>query len=257
MDGFAVSLNGVSKGYRLGEQEIHALNDLDLGVGAGSAVAITGPSGSGKSTLLHVVGAMDTVDRGVISTGEFVVTSLTRKEQVSYRRKIGFVFQRFHLLPALTALDNVIAPLIPQKVDFDKFARGRELLDAVGLGDRAKSLPSELSGGQQQRVAIARALVNSPRLLLAEPTGNLDSNTGTEILNLIFELRAARGPTVLIATHDPIVAGRCDRTVVLRDGVLVDDTRPADQEVRPDDRTKWASPEAHRRRLWARRANPE
>ncbi|HEX2240429.1 MAG TPA: ATP-binding cassette domain-containing protein, partial [Actinomycetota bacterium] len=133
-------------------------------------------------------------------------------------------FQRFHLLPALTVLDNVVAPLLPYRTQFDKFAKAGELLAATGLGDRSGSLPSRLSGGQAQRVAIARALINDPGLLLAdEPTGNLDSTTGAEILELLLQLRDDRGMTVVVATHDPVVASRCDRIVRLRDGKVVED----------------------------------
>jgi putative ABC transport system ATP-binding protein len=149
------------------------------------------------------------------------VTRLSLPEQVAYRRSIGFVFQRFHLLPALSVLDNVLAPVLPYRVAFDKRGRARELLSAVGLDARESSLPSRLSGGQQQRVAIARALINQPRLLLAdEPTGNLDSNTGQAILELLLELRHRHGMTILIATHDRDVARRCDEAIHLRDGRL-------------------------------------
>ncbi|MBA3736831.1 MAG: ABC transporter ATP-binding protein, partial [Actinobacteria bacterium] len=177
-----------------------------------------------KSTLLHLVGAMDAADEGEIVVGDRRVTSLSRGEQVEYRRRIGFVFQRFHLLPALTALDNVLAPVLPYKTEFDKDSRGRELLAAVRLGDRENALPSELSGGEQQRVAIARALVNDPILLLAdEPTGNLDSQTSSEIVELLLEVRRARAMTVFIGTHDALVASRCDRIVRLLDGRIVDE----------------------------------
>jgi putative ABC transport system ATP-binding protein len=163
--------------------------------------------------------------------GEFAVTSLDRRAQVAYRRTIGFVFQRFHLLPALTALDNVAAPLLPYATEFDKFERAAELLAAVGLEGREESLPSRLSGGEQQRVAIARALINDPQLLLAdEPTGNLDSQTGTEIMELLLQLRAQRGMTVIVATHNPLVATRCDRVVRLLDGRVVDQVDVAERE---------------------------
>jgi ABC-type antimicrobial peptide transport system, ATPase component len=219
MAGADVELDGVSKRYRAGDQEIVALLDVSLEVEAGLVIAISGPSGSGKSTLLHVIGAMDSPDEGTIRCGEFEVSSLSAREQVAYRRRIGFVFQRFLLLPALSVLDNVIAPVMPFKVDFDKVERGRELLAAVGLVDRADSLPSKLSGGQQQRVAIARALINDPLLLLAdEPTGNLDSTTGTEIVELILQLREERGMTVLVATHDENVASRSDKVIRISDG---------------------------------------
>ncbi len=234
MAGFAVLVDGVSKSYMLGDQVLHALDKVSFDIVAEEALAITGPSGSGKSTLLHVIGAMDSVDEGVIKSDEFEVTSLSRKQQVAYRRRIGFVFQRFHLLPALTALDNVAAPLLPQRVSFDKHGRAQELLAAVGLKGRERSLPSELSGGQQQRVAIARALVGSPGLVLAdEPTGNLDSAMGEEIIDLLLSTREQRGLTVIVATHDTQVAQKCDRIVSLTDGTLVDDTAWRGNGTRP------------------------
>ncbi|HJQ74826.1 MAG TPA: ABC transporter ATP-binding protein, partial [Gaiellaceae bacterium] len=217
--GAGVEMRGVSKRYATGRQTVVALDGVDLDLTAGSLVGVAGPSGSGKSTLLHLLGAMDVPDEGTIRVGGEEVTTLSGSERVAYRRRVGFVFQAFHLLPALTALDNVAAPLLPYRDDFDKHERARALLAAVGLAGREDALPSELSGGQQQRVAIARALVNEPPLLLAdEPTGNLDSRTGEELLELLLELRAERGTTVVVATHDPVVAGRCDRVVRLHDG---------------------------------------
>jgi putative ABC transport system ATP-binding protein len=224
--GFSVELVEVSKRYSADGQPVVALQGVNLSVGEGEVVAVAGPSGSGKSTLLHVVGAMDSSDTGVVRVGGYEVTSLSRKAQTAYRRRIGFVFQRFHLLPALTVRDNVVAPVLPYRADYDKFDRATELLEAVGLAGRGTSLPSRLSGGEQQRVAIARALINDPGLLLAdEPTGNLDSATGAEIVQLILDLRRERGMTVIAATHDPVVASRCDRVVRLRDGSVVDDVR--------------------------------
>jgi putative ABC transport system ATP-binding protein len=159
-----------------------------------------------------------------VRVGPYEVTALAPAEQVRYRRRIGFVFQRFHLLPALTALDNVAAPLLPYRSEFDKQERARELLAAVGLRGREGALPAELSGGEQQRVAIARALINEPFLLMAdEPTGNLDSQTGTEIIDLLLQLRERHGMTVIVATHDSVVASRCDRIVRLLDGRVLDE----------------------------------
>ena len=193
--GARVELENLSKRYRLSEgNTITALDRVTLSIPAGMVAAITGPSGSGKSTLLHVVGAMDSTDDGRITVADVEVTKLSPKGRTSYRRRIGFVFQRFHLLAALSALDNVAAPLIPYKTDFDPHERANELLTAVGLVGRGQSLPSRLSGGEQQRVAIARALINDPMLLLAdEPTGNLDSHTGAEIVELILRLRTSAG----------------------------------------------------------------
>jgi putative ABC transport system ATP-binding protein len=157
------------------------------------------------------------------------ITALKERKLTEYRRRVGFVFQRFHLLPALTARDNVLAPVMPYRTSFDKVERAMSLLDAVGLADRAGHLPARLSGGEQQRVAIARALVNDPPLVLAdEPTGNLDSASGAQIIDLLLGLRAERHLTVVVATHDSAIAARCDRVARLRDGRLLDDT-PVDR----------------------------
>jgi putative ABC transport system ATP-binding protein len=220
--GARIEVDGVSKRYEAGS--IIALETVDLAIEPGAVVGVTGPSGSGKSTLLHVIGAMDTPDEGRIVVGGFEVTSLDRRAQSEYRRTIGFVFQRFHLLPALTALDNVAAPLLPYRAEFDKFERARQLLAAVGLAGREDALPAQLSGGEQQRVAIARALINEPVLLMAdEPTGNLDSTTGAEIVDLLLRLRDGRGMTVIVATHNALVAARCDRIVRLLDGRAIEE----------------------------------
>jgi putative ABC transport system ATP-binding protein len=238
----AVALRDVSRHFRLpGGATVRALDDVTLSITGGEAIALVGPSGSGKSTLLHCVGGIEAVDRGDIVVGHQEITGLSAKRLTSYRRRIGLVFQRSNLLPALTALDNVMAPVLPYRTDFDKRERARELLRAVGLEAREGSLPSRMSGGQQQRVAIARALINSPGLVLAdEPTGALDSATGSAIVALLLELRDRHGVTVLIATHDEDVAQRCDRTIRLRDGRLLDDgesDRALERSIRavPDD----------------------
>jgi putative ABC transport system ATP-binding protein len=168
---------------------------------------------------------MDVPNDGRITIDGTDITGLRDTERAALRRRIGFVFQRFHLLPALTALDNILAPVIPYRTDFDKVTRARNLLDAVGLADRAKHLPSQLSGGEQQRVAIARALINHPGIVLAdEPTGNLDTHTGAEIVALLDRMRSEHGLTLLVATHDESIAASCDRTLVLSDGKIVSDT---------------------------------
>lgn len=215
----SVALRGVSRRY----PKLVALDGVELEVPAGEVVMLTGPSGAGKSTVLHVTGGMDKPDEGYV---EIDGRKLVPRDLDGHRRRIGFVFQRFHLLPALTALDNVLAPVLPRRVDFDRRARGMELLEAVGLGQRADALPSQLSGGQQQRIAIARALVNRPGLLLAdEPTGNLDSVIGREIIDLLMSLRERYGMTMLIATHDAEVASNGDRVVRLQDGRVTSDQR--------------------------------
>jgi putative ABC transport system ATP-binding protein len=222
--GARVVVEGLAKRYTGDAATVTALDGVSFEAAPGSLTAIMGPSGSGKSTLLQLVGAMVRADEGRVIVGDHEVTKLSRAEQPAFRRRIGFVFQRFHLLPALTVLDNVAAPLLPHRVDFDKHGRARDLLAAVGLAGREEALPSELSGGQQQRVAIARALVFEPMLLLAdEPTGNLDSQTGAEVMELLLALRQQRGTTMLIATHDAVVASACERVVRLRDGRIVDE----------------------------------
>lgn len=225
-DAAVVELRGVCKSYGVSKgQVVTAADEVSLSIAAGSWVAVTGASGSGKSTLLHLLGAMERADAGSISAGGTEVTALRGRGLAAYRRRVGFVFQRYNLLPALTALDNVIAPVLPFRTGFDKRARGRELLAAVGLAGREQSLPTRMSGGEQQRLAIARALVNDPALLLAdEPTGNLDSANAAGILRLVGELRARRPVTVIIATHDPQVAGSAERIIRLRDGAVTGDT---------------------------------
>ena len=231
--GSSVRLEGVTKRYTLaGGGDLVAADEVTLEVAAGELVALVGPSGSGKSTMLHLVGGVDGADAGRIWVDDREVTALRGDALAAHRRRVGFVFQRFNLLGALTARDNVLAPVVPFKVDFDKQARADELLAAVGLGGREDALPSRLSGGQQQRVAIARALVSDPGLLLAdEPTGNLDTRTGAAIIDLITELREQRGTTVLLATHDPVVAARCDRLVRLQDGRITDDVDLSSEDV--------------------------
>src|SRR6266516_669783 len=235
----AIALRGVSKRYGTGSgQPVTAADNVSFSIEPGGLIALTGASGSGKSTLLHLIGALEHPDSGTITSGGAEVTALRGGALAAYRRTVGFVFQRYNLLPALTALDNVIAPVLPYRTGWDKHDRGRRLLEAVGLGGRERSLPSRMSGGEQQRVAIARALINTPHLLLAdEPTGNLDSHTATGILDLLTRLRRESEMTVIIATHDPQIASRCDRLIRLRDGAVIDDIEisggyPVDETIR-------------------------
>ena len=221
----AIELLGISKSYGIGnDQQVQAADDVSLSIAEGAFVALTGASGSGKSTLLHLIGAIERPDSGTILAAGTDVTALRGGTLAAYRRTVGFVFQRYNLLPALTALDNVIAPLLPYRTTFNKRERGRQLLAAVGLAGREQSLPAKMSGGEQQRVAIARALMNTPALLLAdEPTGNLDSANAAEILHLLAKLREQRDMTIILATHDPQVAAHAERLVRLRDGAVIDD----------------------------------
>ena len=221
----AIEMRGVSKHYGIGkDQRVAAADGISLVIPPGTFLAVTGASGSGKSTLLHLIGAIERPDSGAIISGGTEITALRSAQLAAYRRTVGFVFQRYNLLPALTALDNVIAPVLPFRTRWNKRDRGRELLAAVGLAGREQSLPSRLSGGEQQRVAIARALVNTPSLLLAdEPTGNLDSANTAEILALLARLREEHSMTVVLASHNPQIAARSDRLIRLRDGAVVDD----------------------------------
>ena len=221
----AIELRLVCKSFGISkDQEVPAASNISLDIAAGSFVALTGASGSGKSTLLHMIGAIERPDSGRIISNGTEVTTLRGGALAAYRRTVGFVFQRYNLLPALTALDNVIAPVLPYKTTFDKRERGRSLMAAVGLAGREHSLPAKMSGGEQQRLAIARALINTPPLLLAdEPTGNLDSANATEILQLLTALRQEHHVTIILATHDPQVAAHAERLIRLRDGAVVDD----------------------------------
>ena len=222
-----ISLAGVSKHFN-GKRRVVALDSVSLEIARGEMVSIVGPSGSGKSTLLNLVGGLDRPTAGEIRIDGQAIASLADDDLTRLRRdKIGFVFQFFNLLPSLTCLENVALPLhlkgLPSS-EIDK--RARELLELVQLGQRIDHLPDELSGGERQRVAIARALVFYPPVVLAdEPTGNLDTRTGREILSLIHDLHQRLNSTVVIVTHDMTVAESCPRTVTLRDARVAGDVR--------------------------------
>jgi putative ABC transport system ATP-binding protein len=217
-----IEMRGIGKTYRSGRLEVEALKEVDLDVGPGDFLAIVGPSGSGKSTLMNLLGCLDRPTTGSYRLAGMDVSDLTDDELARVRnRTIGFVFQSFNLLPRTTALDNVAMPLLYAGVPrAERLERAREALGRLGLADRITHEPSELSGGQQQRVAIARALVSRPAIILAdEPTGNLDSASGAEVLGLLHELNDA-GTTIVLITHDSDVAVAARRGVHVRDGRL-------------------------------------
>ena len=223
-----IEIENVTKIYRMGDTEVHALDGVNLKIEKGEMVAIMGPSGSGKSTLMAILGCLDVPTSGTYRLDGLNVDSLTDNDLAEARnRKIGFVFQQFNLLARTTALDNVMLPLTYGGVSGRKRRElTEEALRKVGLGDRMHHRPNELSGGQQQRVAVARALVNSPAILLAdEPTGNLDSKTGTEIIRLFQELHRESGQTVIYVTHDPFIARHTERVIRLADGLIVGDEK--------------------------------
>ncbi len=219
-----VSLRDVRRDYALGAERVHALQGVALDVEEGDYVAIVGPSGCGKSTLLNLVGVIDHPTSGIVSIAGKRVDAMSEREATSFRlRNIGFVFQRFYLLPILSALENVMLPMAEAKVPAtERRERATRLLAYVGLGKRERHRPSELSGGEQQRVAIARALANKPALLLAdEPTGELDARTGAEIIALFQQLNAD-GTTMVVVTHDESLADAAKRKIHMRDGRVVD-----------------------------------
>jgi ABC-type lipoprotein export system ATPase subunit len=215
-----IALERVSRVYRMGEVEVPALDDVSLDIGTGEFVAIVGPSGSGKSTMMNILGCLDRPTHGAYHLAGSAVAELDDDALARLRsRTIGFVFQSYNLLPRTSALDNVATPLLYQGVGRgERMRRARAALDRLGLGDRVSHEPSELSGGQQQRVAIARALVTEPALVLAdEPTGNLDSHAGAEVMAVLRDLHD-QGRTVVLITHDTDVAASADRQIHLRDG---------------------------------------
>lgn len=222
-----VALRQVTKTYHMGESELHALRDIDLEINEGEYVAIMGPSGCGKSTLLNVLGCLDRPTQGAYLLGGRDVSTLNDDDLSDIRgSQLGFIFQSYNLIQQLNVLENIQVPLYYQgRGTAESRSIAHALAERVGLGQRIHHKPMELSGGQQQRVGIARALVNDPLLLLAdEPTGNLDSASGVEILGLFDELRA-NGKTIIMVTHDPDIGHRADRIVRLRDGHIEEDVR--------------------------------
>lgn len=217
----------LTKEYSSGGRSLRVLDSVDLTIQPESAIAIVGPSGSGKTTLLGLLAGLDDPTSGRVVLGETSLTELTEDQRARFRAaNVGFVFQTFHLLPTLTALENVMVPLelAPNGSGASIRERASELLDRVGLGDRLGHYPTQLSGGEQQRVAVARAFVNAPRILFAdEPTGNLDRKTGEKVVALLEELNRASRTTLVLVTHDPALAARMERVVTLGDGRIVSD----------------------------------
>ncbi len=221
-DDAVIRAENLTKVYQMGDIEVHALRGLSMQIRRGEVVAIMGPSGSGKSTLMNIIGCLDRPTAGEYILDGERVSNMKDDQLASIRnRKVGFVFQSFNLLSRHSALTNVELPMRYAGVNRGRRERARAALEAVGLAERVNHRPNELSGGQQQRVAIARALVNDPAILLAdEPTGNLDSHSGVEIMHLLLSLNRERGATLIIVTHDPEVAAQTQRIIHIKDGIV-------------------------------------
>lgn len=228
MNDGGIRATGLTKSYRIGRRRLEVLRGVDLAVERGDFVALRGASGAGKSTLLHLLGGLDRPDTGEVSVGTQRLSALSASALTQFRnRHVGFIFQSYHLLPELDALENVMLPGRMARMPLAECrTRAEDLLRRVGLGERLEHLPAELSGGEQQRVALARCLINAPDLILAdEPTGNLDSHTGSEVLDLLLHLGSERRTTLVIATHDASVAARAQRVVEMVDGKLAEPAR--------------------------------
>jgi putative ABC transport system ATP-binding protein len=220
-----INLQNIYKTYLMGDNQVNALDNVSLNIGMHEFVAIVGPSGSGKSTLMNILGCLDTPTSGIYSLDGYDISTLNDNELAELRNsRIGFIFQGFNLLQRLNAIENVELPLIYQGISSkERHIKAIEALEAVGLGDRVRHKPSELSGGQQQRVAIARALVSNPPIIMAdEPTGNLDSKSGMDIIGVLKELHNA-GSTIILITHDNNIAAQAKRAVRISDGKIVED----------------------------------
>ena len=221
-----IRIRGLRKDFQLGDQWVHALKSVDLDIPNGQFIAIMGPSGSGKSTLLYMLGGLDRPNEGEIVVAGNPLDSMNGDELATFRREtIGFIFQAFHLVPTLTALENVALPGVFAGTDRDlRESRALRILTALGMEERIDHRPNQLSGGQQQRVAIARALFNDPPIIMAdEPTGALDSKTGQTVMRMLRYLCRQQGKTIIVVTHDPNVASYADRMISLKDGDIIED----------------------------------
>ncbi|MCX6819204.1 MAG: ABC transporter ATP-binding protein [Candidatus Aenigmarchaeota archaeon] len=221
-----IELKNVKKTYQLGETPLHVLNGINITIKKGEIVAIMGPSGSGKSTIMHIAGCLDRATSGRVVIDDKDVSKLSDNELAKLRReKIGFVFQFFYLIPALTALENVALPGVFSGKK-DRIAVAEKLLRLVNLGDRMYHKPPQLSGGERQRVAIARSMINNPKIIFAdEPTGNLDSKSGKDIMNILMKLNKEADVTLVIVTHDQNIASKADRIIYLKDGIIIKEKR--------------------------------
>jgi putative ABC transport system ATP-binding protein len=247
-----IEVRDITKVYKMGEVEVHALRGVSFDIGRGEVVSIMGPSGSGKSTLMNMLGCLDRPTSGEYYLDGELVSTLTDDQLAIIRnKKVGFVFQSFNLLSRVSSLANVELPLRYAGMTSGRRALARQTLEAVGLGDRVNHRPMELSGGQQQRVAVARAIINNPSIIMAdEPTGNLDSKVGQEIMDLLLSLNKERGTTLIIVTHDPTIAAQTERVIRLLDGSLDKSSTGEGNKARKDSK-EWEQAEA---KLAAKRA---
>lgn len=226
--GAMIQISGLTKKYKLGEEIITALDNINLEIAEGEFICILGTSGSGKTTLLHIMAGLEQPSRGSVLIKDINLTKMKEKNMATFRRRyMGFIFQSYHLIPSLTALENVALPLIfDGAASKDRTRRAKEMLGQMGLKDRLKNRPTEMSGGQQQRVSIARALINNPKIVFAdEPTGNLDTKTSQEIMNILAEKVKASGVTLIMVTHDLEVASYADRIIYMVDGRITEEKR--------------------------------
>jgi len=239
-----IEVRDLKKIYKMGEVEVHALRGVSFTIERGEIVSIMGPSGSGKSTLMNMLGCLDRPTSGEYYLDDELVSSLTDDQLARIRnKKVGFVFQSFNLLSRVSSLVNVALPLRYAGVTSGRYELARQALEAVGLGDRVTHRPTELSGGQQQRVAVARAIINDPSIIMAdEPTGNLDSKVGQEIMDLLLSLNKERGTTLIIVTHDPTIAAQTGRVIRLLDGALDKSSKGKGKKVRKDSK-EWKQAE--------------